>query len=94
MSDRRYDEEEVSKLSEAMKEKFRKALDGKLKTPVCRDCVGSRGFVQVMEFVIDMMTDATERMDVASQRMEDFIEVFNQLEEREMKARMTGVDGR
>jgi hypothetical protein len=40
-----------------------------------------------MEFVIDMMIDATQRMDIASQRMEDFIQVFNQLEEKAMKAR-------
>ena len=80
-------------LSEELKKKFREALKGKLDVRTCRDCISARGFVQVMEFVIDMMMDATGRMDIAGQRMEEFIEVFNQLEERAMKARMLGDDG-
>ncbi len=80
-------------LSEELKKKFHEALKGKLDIRTCRDCPSSRGFVQVMDFVIDMLMDATGRMDIAGQRMEDFIEVFNQLEEREMKDRMQGDDG-
>ena len=87
-------DESPPNLSDELKEKFHKALEGKLDLRTCRDCVGARGFVQVMDFVIEQLTDAASRMDVASQRMEDFIEVFNQLEERLMKARMLGDDGR
>ena len=74
-------------ISEELKAKFRKALEGKLELPRCRDCVKSRNFVQVIEFLIPMYREAIERMDRASQTMEEFISVFNQLEEREMKAR-------
>lgn len=79
-------------LSEEQKERFKKALEGKLDSRTCRDCVSARGFVQAMEFVIEMMTDAAERMDVAGQRMESFIEVFKQLDEKAMMDRMNGVD--
>lgn len=81
-------------LSEELKKKFHEALNQPLKVPHCSECPGSRGFVAVVEFMIDMMTDAAGRMDIASQRMEDFIDVFNQLEERLMKARMLGDEGR
>lgn len=87
-------DESPPNLSDELKRKFHEALKGKLEPQTCRDCASSRGFVQVVEFMIDMMTDATMRMDIASQRMEEFIEVFNQLEEKEMKARMRGEDGR
>ena len=87
-------EESPPNISEELKEKFRKALEGKLKLPHCRDCVKSQNFVQVIEFLIPIYTEAIERMDRASQTMEEFISVFNQLEEREMKARMLGDEGR
>ncbi len=87
-------EEGPPNLSEELKAKFKKALEGKRDKRSCQGCPHARGFVQVMEFVIEMMMDATGRMDIASQRMEEFIEIFNQLEEREMKARMLGDDGR
>ena len=83
---------EVSKLSEELKAKFAKALEGKLELPRCRDCVKSQNFVQVIQFLIPMYSEAIERIDRASQTMEEFIEVFNQLEERLMKARMLGDD--
>ena len=81
-------------LSEELKAKFHEALGGKLELPKCQDCIKSQNFVQVINFLIPMYSEAIERMDVASQRMEEFIEVFNQLEERLMKARMLGEDGR
>ena len=81
-------------LSEELKKKFHAALDGKLDLRTCRDCVSARGFVQVMDFVIEQLTDAAGRMDIASQRMEDMIELVKQIEEKEMKARMNGEDGR
>ena len=81
-------------LSDELKKKFQDALKGKLAVMKCSTCPASRSFVPVVEFMIDMVTEAAERMDIASQRMEDFINVFNQLEERLMKARMLGEDGR
>jgi hypothetical protein len=86
-------EESPPNISEELKEKFRKALEGKLELPKCRDCVKSQNFVQVIEFLIPMYTEAIERIDRASQTMEEFISVFSQLEERLMKARMLGDDG-
>ena len=80
-------------LSEELKKKFREALKGKLAVPECATCPKARSFVPVVEFLIDTITDVTNRMDIAGQRMEEFIEVFNQLEEREMKARMRGDAG-
>ncbi len=80
--------DEGPELSDELKKKFREALNQPLKGPHCSEGPGSRGFVAVVDFMIEMMTDATGRMDVASQRMEDYIDVFNQLEERLMKARM------
>ena len=81
-------------LSDELKKKFHAALEGKLDLRTCRDCVGARGFVQVMDFVIEQLTDAAGRMDIASQRMEEIIEIVKQLDEKEMKARMRGDDGR
>lgn len=81
-------------ISEELKKKFHEALKGKLKPQTCRDCGSSRGFVQVVEFLIEQFTEAIIRMDRASQTMEEYISVFNQLEEREMKARMLGDEGR
>jgi len=40
-----------------------------------------------MDFVIDQLIDSAMRMDRASQTMEKFIFIFEQLEEKEMKAR-------
>ena len=80
-------------LSEELKKKFHEALKGKLDPQTCRDCASSRGFVQVVEFLIDQFTESIIRMDRASQTMEEYISVFNQLEERLMKARMLGDDG-
>ena len=74
-------------ISDELKKKFHEALKGRLDSRSCLDCPSARGFVQTMDFVIDMLTNATERMDIASQRMEEFIQVFNQLEEKEMRAR-------
>lgn len=88
-----YTDEDGPELSDALKKKFHEALKGKLHTRTCRDCPQARGFVQVVEFLIDMMTDATGRMDIASQRMESFIELFHKLGENEMKNRMKGGDG-
>lgn len=87
-------EETPPNISEELKAKFRKALEGQLELPRCRDCIKSQNFVQVIEFLIPMYTEAIERIDRASQTMEEFISVFAQLEEREMKARMLGDEGR
>lgn len=81
-------------LSDELKKKFKEALKGRLDPQTCRDCGSSRGFVQVVEFLIEQFTEAIIRMDRASQTMEEYIEVFNQLEERLMKARMLEDDGR
>lgn len=81
-------------LSEDLKKKFHEALKGRLDSRSCQDCPGARGFVQVMDFVIDQLVESAERLDRASQTMEKFIEVFEQLEEKEMKARMLGDDGK
>ena len=81
-------------LSDELKEKFQKALKGKLAIHECATCPQSRSFVPVVEFLIEMITETAGRMDIASQRMEEYIDVFNQLEERLMKARMTGDEGR
>ncbi len=80
-------------LSEELKKKLKEALEGRLDPQTCRDCASSRGFVQVVEFLIEQFTEAIIRMDRASQTMEEYIEVFNQLEERLMKARMLGDEG-
>jgi hypothetical protein len=85
---------EPVEVSDELKRKFALALKGTLKTPNCRDCVRSGGFVSVVEFLIDLWGIAIERIDVASQTMEDFIEIFKELEIREMKARMLGEDDR
>ncbi len=87
-------EEGPPHLSEELKKKFREALKGKLAVHECSTCPQSRAFVPVMEFMIGMLADASERMDIASQRMEEYIELFNQLEEKLMKDRMLGDDGR
>ena len=86
--------EEGPAISEELKKKFNLALKGRLKTPTCRDCPQARGFVQVVEFLIDGHIEAVSRMDRAAQVMEEFIEVFRELELKEMKARMNGEDGR
>lgn len=92
----RYTEDTGSgpEISSELKKKFALALKGRLKIPNCRDCPSARGFVQVVEFLIDGHIEAVERMDRAAQIMEEFIEVFRELELREMKARMGGDDGR
>jgi hypothetical protein len=79
-------------MKEELKEKWKRALDHKLALPHCGDCVRSRNFVQVVEFLIDNFTIAVIRMDQASQTMEDFIELFKEIEISEMKARMRGED--
>lgn len=89
----KYPDDDGPHLSEELKKKFQEALKGKLDPKTCRDCASSRGFVQVVEFLIEQFTEAIVRMDRASQTMEDYIAVFNQLEERLMKARMLGEDG-
>ncbi len=76
-------------LSEELKAKFKLALEGKLELPHCRDCIKSQNFVQVIEFLIPFITGATERIDRASQTMERFIEIFDQLEEKAMKDRFS-----
>ena len=82
-------------LSEELKAKFKKALEGKLELPHCRDCIKSQNFVQVIEFLIPLITEANERIDRASQIMEKFIEIYEQLEEKAMKDRFEpGGDGR
>ena len=85
--------DEGPELSEELKKKFHEALKGKLNPQTCLDCASSRGFVQVVEFLIEQFTEAIMRIDRASQTMEEYIEVFNQLEERLMKARMRGDAG-
>ena len=77
-------------LSEELKAKFKKALEGKLELPNCRDCIRAQGFVQVVHFLIDGHIEAVSRMDRAAQVMEEFIELFKQLEVRAMKERMNG----
>ena len=86
-------DEDKKILSDDLKRKFNLALKGRLKTPNCRDCVSAQGFAQTVEFLIDIIIESEVRMDRASQIMEDFIDVFRQLEEREMKLRMKGEDG-
>lgn len=81
-------------ISEELKAKFAKALKGRLDLPNCRDCIKAQGFVQVVHFLIDGHLEAVRRIDRAAQIMEDFIEVFRELEIMEMKARMKGDDGR
>ena len=87
---------EGPELSEELKKKFHEALKGKLAIPNCRDCPQARGFVQVVEFLIDGHIEAVERMDKAAQIMEDFIGVFRQLEEKDFMKRFVGLeeDGR
>ena len=89
-----FTDEAGPELSEELKKKFHEALKGKLATPTCRDCIKSQNFIQVIEFLIPMYSEAIERIDRASQTMEEFISVFKELEERLMKARMLGDDGR
>ena len=86
--------DEGPELSEELKAKFKKALDGKLELPHCRDCIRSQNFVQVINFLIPMFSDAIERIDRASVRMELFIDIFEQLEEKAMKERFEETEGR
>lgn len=74
-------------ISEELKKRFHEALKGRLDIVTCRDCPQSRGFVQVIEFLLPLITEANERIDRASARMEKFIEIFEQLEEKAMKDR-------
>ena len=85
--------DEGPELSDELKKKFRDALNQPLKVPHCSECPGSRGFVSVVEFLIEQFTEAVMRMDRASQTMEDFIELFKEIEVAEMKARMEGAMG-
>ena len=81
--------------SEAQIKKFKEALKGKLDIVTCRDCPQSRGFVQVVEFLIPYVQESYDRIDRASAQMEKFIEIYEQLEEKAMKARFEpGGDGR
>ena len=82
--------EEGPVISEALKAKFKKALEGKLELPLCRDCIRAQSFVQVVHFLIDGQIEAVSRMDSAAQVMEEFIELFKELEVRAMKERMEG----
>lgn len=81
-------------ISEELKAKFKKALEGRLELPNCRDCIRAQGFVQVVHFLIDGHLEAVSRMDRAAQVMEEFIELFRELEVRAMKERMNGEEGR
>lgn len=87
------DDESRELISEKLKEKFAKALKGKLNLPNCRDCIRAQGFVQVVHFLIDGHLEAVSRMDRAAQTMEDFIEMFKELELRAMKERMREKEG-
>ena len=82
--------DEGQAISEELKAKFRKALEGRLELPNCRDCIRAQGFVQVVHFLIDGHIEAVHRMDRAAQTMEEFIEMFKELEVRAMKERMNG----
>ena len=90
--------DEGPELSEELKAKFKLALEGKLGLPHCRDCIKSQNFVQVVEFLIPFIVEANERLDRASQTMERFIAICEQLDEKDMKARFSelepGGDGR
>jgi hypothetical protein len=77
-------------LTEEQKRAFREALNSRLNTPNCAECPGARGFVQVIEFLIDHWAEAVDRMDKASQTMEAFLKLFGELEENLTKMRMTG----
>ena len=92
----RYTEDDSRELiiSKELKEKFAKALEGTLDLPNCRDCIRAQGFVQVVHFLIDGQLEAVSRLDRAAQTMEDFIEIFRELEIKEVKARMDQDDGR
>ena len=47
----------------------------------------------MVEFLIEQFTESIMRIDRASQTMEEYISIFNQLEENLMKAQMLGDDG-
>ena len=85
-----FSDEERRAFSEDLKKKFHEAMKGKLDLRTCRDCPSARGFVQTVEFLIDMLVDANIRIDKASQTMENFIALFYEIEEREFKGRMEG----
>jgi len=84
------DDERNRELAEDLKKKFHEAMKGTLDPRTCRDCPSARGFVQTVEFLIDMLVDANNRIDKASQTMENFIALFYEIEEREVKGRMEG----
>jgi len=82
-------DDEESELSEELKNKFHEALKGKLKTRECESCpLFSK---EIIDFLIDQIVEANHRIDKASQTMEEFITLFKDIEESEMKARMRGV---
>ena len=82
--------DEPDPLSVQLREKFREALKGKLKTRECEGCpLFSK---EVIDFLIDQLVDAIHRMDKASQTMEDFIKLFNELEIALFKEKMRGSD--
>ncbi len=89
----RKDDLPVSEISEELKAKFKKALEGKLELPNCRDCIRAQGFVQVVHFLIDGHVEAVEKIDKACQVMEEFTEMFKDLMERDMKLRIKGDNG-
>ncbi len=77
-------------ISEELKRKFREALDSPLKIPHCSECPGARGFVQVVEFLLDQYAEAISQMDAATNTMNKFIVLFLELEENSIKKRMGG----
>ena len=77
-------------------EKFRKEVYGLMKealenpeTSSCQMCVFyTQG--RVIEFMMSMFTEAVNRIDVSAQIMEDFIQVFKELEISLFKSKMGG----
>ena len=80
--------DEPDPLSVELRKKFREALKGKLKTRECEGCpLFSK---EVIDFLMDQLVDAINRMDKASQIMEDFIVMFKEIEEALFKEKMRG----
>jgi len=77
-------------------EKFRKEVYGLMKealenpeTSSCQMCVFyTQG--RVIEFMMSMFTEAVHRIDISAQIMEDFINLFNELEIALFKEKMRG----
>ena len=80
--------DEPDPLTVELRKKFREALKGKFKTRECEGCpLFSK---EVIDFLMDQLVDAINRMDKASQTMENFIEVFKELEIALFKEKMRG----